>query len=85
MLPVISEVATHKNHSLKIFKFPKKSEAANGSVLWRLLFLKVSLISLENACVGGFFNKVTNLRPVTLLLKKDSSTGVFLRWDVQNF
>ena len=33
MLPVVSEVATHKKRPSKICKFPEKSEAATGSVL----------------------------------------------------
>ena len=38
---------------------------------------------ISGVCQGLFFNKVTGLRPATLL-KKNSGTGVFL-WSLQNF
>ena len=52
-------------------------------MIYKIGVLRISQISQENTGVGGFFNKVTNLRPATLL-KRDSSTGVFL-WDLLNF
>ena len=85
MLPVISEVATHKKHSKHFQISKKKSEAAKrykttatGSVLRKQLFLKVSQISQEKrSALEALLNKVTKLRPAALL-KKDSSTGAFL-------
>ena len=41
------------------------------------LFLKTSQYSLENTCLGVFFDKMQALSPATLL-KRDSNTGVFL-------
>ena len=41
------------------------------------VFLKTSQYSLENTCLGVFFNKMQALSPATLL-KRDSNTGVFL-------
>ena len=50
----------------------------------RYMFLNILQIPQENTYVGDFFsNNVTYLRPATLL-KRDSSTGVFL-WIFQNF
>ena len=40
--------------------------------------LKISQISQENTFVGVFFNKVTGLRPATLL-NRGYNIGIFLR------
>ena len=42
------------------------------------MFLKILPTSLENNCVGDFFNKVAGLQPARFL-KRDSNTTAFLR------
>ena len=56
----------------------------NSKCCTRKLFLKISQYSQENTCVGiSFLIKMQAFR-VPALLKKDSSTGVFLR-TLRNF
>ena len=47
------------------------AEAATAGVLWKKMFLKISLIFTgKHLCQSLFFNKVAGLRPATLLKKR---------------
>ena len=66
----------------KAVKWMKKSRSSRPEVFCTKGFLKISQNSQENTCAGSFLNRVTGLRPVTLL-KRDSNVGAFI-WILWN-
>ena len=66
MLPVVSEVATHKKHPSKNLQISRKIRSSHRKCSAKIGVLNVSQISQENACAGARFNKFANLRPATL-------------------
>ena len=53
MLPVISEVATHKKHSSKNLKISRKIRTNHRECSVKIDVLKSFANFTENACVGG--------------------------------
>ena len=53
-------------------------EAAAGGVLWKMVFLKISQNSQENACVGVSFLIKLQAAGLQLYSSRDSKTGGLL-------
>ena len=71
--------------SFKSSKFPKSSIEVfceNGAQRYSLKKVLLKILYLAPV-LGPLFNKVTGIKPATLL-KRDSSTGVFL-WNLRDF
>ena len=61
----------------EMFREMFMSEAATGCFYKKKVFIEILRNSQENSCARVFFNRVTSLRPATLL-KRDTGTGAFL-------
>ena len=77
MLPVISEVATHKKHSSKNLQISQKIRSSHRKCSVKIGVFKSFTNFAVKRLWEALFNTVTNLWPATLL-KRDPSTGVFL-------
>ena len=75
---VIQVVITTNKIIKRLTRLITLQEAATEGVLLKKMFLKILRISQETPVLESLFNKVVDLRPVSLL-KRDSNTGVFLR------
>ena len=77
-------IAKYNNSNITYRSPHKIFEKYNEQVFIEKLFLKILQYSYENTCVGvSFLKKMQAFSPVTLL-KRDSSTDVFL-WILRNF
>ena len=70
-------------NNVKVIFSDSMTDAANGGVLWKKLYIKISQYSQENSCVGisvliKFLNKIS-------LLKRYYNAGFFLWIFQKNF